>query len=66
MWTRQKLKSFNIIARKKLTLYEALHRKSDVDRLYVNRKVERKGEHKIPRQTQRETAQLLYEQPLSL
>ena len=38
-WTKEKLEALDRRKRKQLTLYGALHPKSDVDRLYVDKKV---------------------------
>ena len=38
-WTKEELEALDRMTRMQLTLYEALHPRSDVDRFYVDRKV---------------------------
>ena len=42
-WTKEELEALDRMTRKQLTLYGALHLRSDVDRLYVDRKVGGRG-----------------------
>ena len=42
-WTKEELEALDRMTRKQLTLYGALHPRSDVDRLYVDRKVGGRG-----------------------
>ena len=42
-WKASELKDLDIKSRKTMTMYEGLHPKSDVDRLYVKRKEEGRG-----------------------
>ena len=42
-WTREKLKQMDQRLRKLMTIYNALHPRDDVDRLYVSRKEEGRG-----------------------
>ena len=42
-WTKEELETLDRMTRRQLTLYGALHPRSDVDRLYVDRKVGGRG-----------------------
>ena len=42
-WTRDELKQMDQRTRKLMTMHKALHRRDDVDRLYVSRKEEGRG-----------------------